>query len=36
MQYGVGVARKAGATPDYVLNTLKTDALERYFQDRRS
>jgi DNA polymerase (family 10) len=36
MHYGVGVARKAGTTPEFVLNAMETEALERYFEARRA
>jgi len=34
MRYGVAVARKAGTTPDRVLNCMEVDDLDRYFKDR--
>jgi len=34
MRFGVTVARKAGTTPEWVLNCLETDELDRYFKDR--
>lgn len=35
LEYGVGVARKAGLTPDEVVNTLTADGLREWLRNRR-
>jgi len=35
MRYGVDIARKAGTTAERVLNTMETDDIARYFQERK-